>query len=408
VWALAWRNVWRYKTRTLVASGAVAVVVVFTLVFFGFVTATMTGMAEVLTSESGHLHVTSARAKQAHDFDARLIRDAARVEAALLRELPDVRLRRVLEVPALISGETRSRGALVIGTAQDDALGERFAREHVAVGRLPAPGSGDEIALGEALARALQVEIGDPVYVFAPGTEGWGAAAYTLVGLLDFPQTSHEIQAAYVSLEGAQELAAPGAVTRLEIHLAPERGAPTDALVEETKARAAAVLGPEVLVETWRESSPDMAALLDMMDPVMTVFSFFIFVLAGLLVVNTIYLGLVERIREFGVIIAVGADRWRVMRMVFTESLVLVLLGTAAGLFVGGLLVASWADGFRMPGFDEVLAEYGMPAVLYPSVTPGQVAVTVAFAIGTALAAALWPAWVAGRLQPVEAMRHVA
>ncbi|OUN01710.1 MAG: hypothetical protein BAA04_12700 [Firmicutes bacterium ZCTH02-B6] len=408
MWGLAWRNVWRHKTRSFVAGGAVAVAVVFTLVFFGFVTATMNGMVEVLTSESGHLQITHAQAKEAQDFDARLIRNAAEVEMALLKELRGVRLRRLLEVPALISGETRARGAMVVGMEQDEALGERFAREYVAAGRLPAPGSWDEIALGQALAKALQVELGDPVYVFAPGTDGWGAAAYTLVGLLDFPQTSHEIQAAYLSLEGAQELAAPGAVTRLQVHLAAERGAPTDALVEETKARATALLGEEVLVETWREASPDTAALLDMMDPVMTVFSFFIFVLAGLMVVNTIYLSLVERIREFGVILAVGADRWRVMRMVVAESLTLVLAGTAVGLLAGGLLIASWADGFRMPGFDEVMAEYGLPLVLYPSVTPVQVAVTVTFAIFTALAAALWPAWVAGRLQPVEAMRHAA
>src|SRR5690606_8163374 len=119
-------------------------------------------------------------------------------------------------------------------------------------------------------------------------------------------------------------------------------------------------------------------------------------------------LGLVERIREFGVIIAVGAHRGRVMRMVLAESLVLVLAGTAVGLLVSGLLIASWADGLHFPQLDEVLAEYGFPAVLYPSVTAGQVAITVGYAIVTALAAALWPAWVAGRLEPVEAMRHVA
>ena len=408
MWALAWRNVWRHKTRSLAAGGAVGAVVVFTLVFFGFVTATMHGMFEVLTGESGHLQIIGARAKEARDFDARLVREAEQVEAALRRELAGARVRRVLEVPALISGETRARGVLIIGVAQDEVLAQRFIEQHVTAGRLPDPGSWDEIALGEALARALQVNLGDPVYVFAPGTEGWGAAAYTVVGLLDFPQTSHEIQVGYLSLEGAQELAAPGAVTRVEVHLAPARGVPMDTLIAETRDRLAAALGPEVRVETWREASPDMAALLDLMDPAMTVFSFFIFVLAGLLVVNTIYLSLVERIREFGVIIALGADRWRVMRMVFAESLVLVLAGTAGGLLVAGLLMASWSDGVRLPGMEEVLAEYGLPQMFYPSVTPAQVAVTMAFAICTALAAALWPAWVAGRLQPVEAMRHAA
>src|SRR5690606_25746229 len=156
------------------------------------------------------------------EFDARLIRDADGVAAVLERELPGVRIGQVLEVPALISGEVRSRGALIIGLQQDATLRRRFLDDHVTAGRLPEPGSWDEIALGAALARALRLELGDPVYVFAPGTEGWGAAAYTLVGLLSFPQGSYEAQVAYLSLEGAQELAAPGSVSRFEVHLSPE------------------------------------------------------------------------------------------------------------------------------------------------------------------------------------------
>ena len=197
-------------------------------------------------------------------------------------------------------------------------------------------------------------------------------------------------------------------MTRFEVHLDPERGVVTDARIEEARDRAAAALGPDVRVETWREASPDTAAILDLMDPAMVVFSFFIFILAGLLVVNTIYL------RSGGTDPGVRRHHRRrgppgaVMRMVLAESLVLVLAGTAVGLLVSGLLIASWADGLHFPQLDEVLAEFGFPAVLYPSVTAGQVAITVGYAIVTALAAALWPAWVAGRLEPVEAMRHVA
>ena len=151
-------------------------------------------------------------------------------------------------------------------------------------------------------------------------------------------------------MEGAQELAAPGAATRFEIHLPGDQGAAFEEAIQGAKARLVAALGPDVSVESWREAAPDLAAILDLMDPVMMVFAFFIFVLAGLLVVNTIYLSLVERIREFGVIIAVGADRRRVMRMVFAESLVLVLTGSVTGLIVAGSLVAWFSGGLHHAG----------------------------------------------------------
>lgn len=408
MWTLAWRNVWRHRNRSLVTAGVVAVVVLLTLIFFAFVQAAKTGMLQVLTDETGHLRVISATAMDARDFDASLIRGAGAVEAAIARELPDALVAQALDVPALISGDTRSRGVRLAGLKQSDALRERFEERHVAAGRLPAPESLDEIALGAALARALRVELGDAVYVFAPGVEGWGASAYTLVGLLEFPQTAVEIQSAFLSLDGARELAAPGAATRFEVHLPAGRETASEAAIQSAKERLAAALGGDVSVEAWREAAPDLATILDIMDPVMIVFAFFIFVLAGLFVVNTIYLSLVERIREFGVIVAVGADRWRVMRMVIAESLVLVLTGGAAGLVVAGSLVAWLSRGFRIPGMDEVMAEVGMPTVLYPSLAPGQVAITISFAVGVALLAALWPAWTAGRLQPVEAMKHVA
>ena len=408
MWTLAWRNVWRRRSRSLVTVGVVGSVVFFTLVFFAFTEATKTGMFQVLTEESGHLLITSATAKEARDFDATLIREAAAVEAAIARELPGALVARALDVPALVSGETRSRGVRLTGIEHDAALRERFQERHLVSGRLPAPESLDEIALGAALARALRVELGDLVYVFAPGTEGWGAAAYVLVGLLQFPQSTAEVQAAVLSLVGAQELAAPGAASRFEIHLPAGREALVEARVKDAKDRLATAFGDSVSVEDWREASPDLAALLDLMDPVMTIFAAFLFILAGLFVVNTVYLGLVERIREFGVIIAVGADRWRVMRMVLSESLVLVLTGTAFGLAFAGALVAGLSGGFSIPGMEEIMEEFGLPAVLYPSVTAGQVVTTMAFAVGVALLAALWPAWKAGRLQPVEAMRHVA
>ena len=180
-----------------------------------------------------------------------------------------------------------------------------------------------------------------------------------------------EIQTAYLSLEGARELAAPGAATRFEIHLSDVQGGAVQEAIEAAKARLVAALDEDLTVETWREAAPDLATILDIMDPMMMVFAFFIFVLAGLFVVNTIYLGLVERIREFGVIIAVGADRRRVMRMVFAESLALVLTGSAAGLAVSGALVAWMSKGVRFPGFEEVLAELGMPTVFYSCADAG-------------------------------------
>ncbi len=123
--------------------------------------------------------------------------------------------------------------------------------------------------------------------------------------------------------------------------------------------------------------------------------------------VNTIYLGVVERTREFGVVIALGARRGQIMRMVLTESLVLCGTGAAIGLTLGLATLARLARGFIYPGVGEFWQELGLPAVLYAHIDPVEIGIMLAFTLGIAVLAALWPARVAGRLEPVEAMRFV-
>ena len=364
MWSLAWRNLWRHKSRNLLTAAAVAFVVMSTLVYFGLGEAMKNGMFQLLTETSGHLSVRVKDWREVREFDRSLIRDAGVLEARIRNAAPQAALRAVLEVPALLAGESRSRGVQLIGVRGST----EHLEEHLVAGRLPEPGALEEIALGRALAEALKVGLGDPVYAFAPGTEGLGAAAYTVVGLLDFPESAVEGRVAYTSLEAAQELAAPGAVTRFELHL------------------------PGL---TKLNQEPEVFRLQER--------------LAAELVVNTIYLGLVERIREFGVIIAVGANRWQVMRMVILESLALVGTGSLVGSLVGLGLVALMSRGFSFPGgIAEIYAEFGIPTVMYASITPTQVLATLMLAFITALFAAAWPAWVAGRLEPVEAMRFTA
>src|SRR5690606_27257 len=137
-------------------------------------------------------------------------------------------------------------GVRLAGVDLDEPLRERFAERYLSTGRLPAPGSLTEIALGESLARALRLDLGDVVHVLAPGTEGRGSGAYTLVGLLDFPQSAVEIQAAYLSPEAAQELAAPGAATRFQVHLTGRPQATSEASIQAAKARLSAALSEAV------------------------------------------------------------------------------------------------------------------------------------------------------------------
>ena len=405
---LAWRNLWRQGRRSLISLLAVALVVLFAILLYSFGGAMTNGMYGDLTSEVGNVQIHTEGYRDARGFDDGLLENAEEVRETVNQVLPDAVPVGSLQVPGLLAGENRSRGLAVQGQDWPEVVREDFA-DSLVEGNFVEGDNTTGIMLGQSLATALEVSLGDDVYVYAPGTEGYGAAAYTVEGLLDFDDPNREINAAYFSLTAAQELAAPNALSRLELHFPGVNTLEQDAQTADELAALRGALGDGVVVEGWREIDPSLATIVQFFAPVIVVMSLIFFVLAGLLVLNTVYLSTLERIREFGVIISLGARGRRVMGMVTLESLLLCLSGAAIGLAIGLGLVALGRNGLELPGYsEEMLAEFGLPSVFYLSIEPWQVLIAVGFAIITALLAALWPARIAANTEPAEAMRYTA
>jgi ABC-type lipoprotein release transport system permease subunit len=408
LFSLSWRNIWRHRGRSLLSAGAVGLAVFFTLVYLSFLGSIENAMYNNLTESVGHLQVRVAGYREKRELRELLISHIDAVKAQLSRE-SEAELAVALEVPALIAGENRSRAVVLVGNERPADLQKKFAQRYLAAGRLPAANDLQSIALGASLAKALKVKLGDWVYVYAPGTEGRGAGIYRLVGLLKFSDSGLEARSAFVSLAAAQELAAPGSATRIELHF-PFTRYSQDAQLTALQPRLAALLDQNLVLETWRQASPALAQLLQLLTPLVLIFAGIFFGLAGLLVVNTIYLSLLERTREFGVIVALGAGPTKVMRMVLLECLLLCGAGAIIGGALGLLLVTALSGGLSLGALysQTSLSVLGVPQTIYPSLRSMDVPITLAFALATSLLAAWWPARVAARLEPVEAMRFVA
>jgi len=406
VLSLAWRDLLRQGRRSLVAAVAVALVVFMAIVIYAMGGAMKNSLYQDLTEQAGHVQIHVAGFRDARDFASSLMPADGALDAVLAREAPDAAMVRTLIVPALVAGEARSRGTAVVAQERSATLERAFLDDHLTVGTGLPPASSDGVLLGASLASSLRLELGDPVYLYAPGSDGIGAAAYRLIGLLRFDDPDREIGAVQLSLAAAQELAAPGRLSRIELRLPGTVRVQDDALAIRTAASIATALGPEYQVDHWRSIDPTINAMIDFLSPIMVVYSVIFFVLAGLLVLNTIYLSTLERVREFGLLLALGAGSARVVRVVTLQSLIVCLGGAAIGVAGGLGTVALLSDGFRFPGMDELMAEVGMNPVFYPAIEPWQVALAVGFAVLTGVAAAAGPARMASRIAPSEAMRH--
>ena len=403
---LAWRNIWRKKWRSGFTLVAVALVVYLSIINFGISTAMKNGVFTVITESSGHLQIRAEDYRDKREFADLLVRDAGELEASLTTELEDSRYVKVLEVGALLEGDNqRSRGIQLIGIEQDATMREKFIEDNLIEGNFPESDDVESIALGTKLADALKVGIGDRVYAYTFDTEGYGASAYDVVGILKIAGSE---ALAYTSLLAAQELAAPDAVTRLEVHLPDLRTLEDEVQIPIAKDVAVNSIGTNNSIETWSEANPGMRSYLALFDPINLVVTLIFFILAGLVVTNTIYLSVIERVREFGVMMAVGLDRKKVFGMVLAESLFLCTVGSILGGIAGWLTIRKLSEGWVFPGMGETFENAGFPSVLYPTLSTNDVIFTIVFVILTGVVAAILPAVTAGKLEPVEAMRFTA
>ncbi|TFU25913.1 ABC transporter permease [Thermus tengchongensis] len=394
---LAWRNLWRTPGRSLTTGGVVALVVFLSLVFLSVYAGAFDAFFRLLLERTGHLVVRVEGYGEKEDLES-----LAFVPPAL--PLPSgARVEGVVEGGCLVLAGERSRYAVVTGL---EPAGLARQKNLLRAGRLPeAPG---EALLGEALAQALRVGLGDEVVAYAPGGLGLGVYAFRVVGLLDLPETHLEARTLVVPLADAQAFLAPGRVTRLEVRLE-GLGLYDLKPLEELKAALMPHL-QGLVAETWLEANPAYAAILPLYDTVMALYVGVFFLLGGLILLNALYLSLVERVREFGLLAALGLTGRRVMALVFWESLLLVGVFALVGLGAGLLVHLELADGFRLPLPQWILEQYrefGLPEVLHGRLSLKEVLLTLGYAVGTGLLAALWPGWLASRLEPVEAMRYV-
>lgn len=405
--ALAWRNLWRQRRRSLTSVAAVALVVCLSLLYYSIGGAAVNSMYSNLTEASGQVQVHTEGYRDLRDFSAGLVRDASQVEAAARNAVGDGVVVGALDVPGLLIHGERSRAVTLSGRQWPPALQASYVRQNPLEGHFVRAGDETGIVLGRSLATALDVGIGGEVLVYAPGTEGYGATSYTVTGLVDVLDPSAAARTALVSLTAAQSLAAADALSRLEVHFPEVRRVQDDAISGEAAHRLRQAL-PGLTVETWRQLSPTLGRILESIRPMMALVTIIFFILAGLLVVNSIYLGMIERIREFGLLMSLGTSGRRVMGLITLESVLLCSAGAAVGTAVGLPLVGLMARGFTVPGLEQYYASFGLDPVFYASIHPSEVAFAVLFALITGVLAALWPASLASRLEPVEAMRFTA
>ena len=188
-----------------------------------------------------------------------------------------------------------------------------------------------------------------------------------------------------------------------EVAVGIARGAKAGAVEDLVRAR----LRP--LVRTWREVSPTLSRMIDMQEAWMALIMLIIFAIAAGTVMNTMLMAVFERTKEFGVLKSIGMRPSQVFGLVVIETVFLALLSAVLGGGIGLYLdyLAHW-HGIDLSRFTSGMDFEGvfLPPVWRSDITVSNVLTPILMVTAVCFFVSLYPAWRAGRLQPVKALRH--
>jgi ABC-type antimicrobial peptide transport system permease subunit len=181
------------------------------------------------------------------------------------------------------------------------------------------------------------------------------------------------------------------------------------AMLGQTKASLQKMMLAGTVVETWGDLAPELKLGADSADLVSAILLGIVLFALLFGLTNTLLMSVLDRTRDFGVLLAIGMYRRRMFSMIILESLFLSFTGCVIGVILGWILTQYFhARGIDLSAFAAGLSEYGMPSILYPFLRPSVYGTLALMMTITSVVAALYPAIKAVRLRPVQAIRTIA
>jgi ABC-type lipoprotein release transport system permease subunit len=402
---LAWRNIWRNKRRTAIILTAV-VIGIWSMILLGSL---MRGMAagmiqNGISTLTGHLQIHHKGYHQDPAIE-NSISDPTVVEAAIRNTMPPGTLWTPrVRVNAVASNARHSSGVTLVGIDPDSEAKISFIGSAIFQGRYLTPDEKNGIIVGEALLEKFETKLGRKLVLMSQDINREIASrAFRIVGTFQAEMKSTEKQFVFVNRTESQKmLKLKDGISEVSIIFPekPDNPGAYQALKDALPSRI-------FEVHTWRELLPFQMAYLKILDGFMWIWYLVVFVAMAFGIVNTTLMAVFERMREFGLLKALGMKPWWILREVLTESFLLLVSGMAIGNFLGFICIYALAGGGIDLSALAAGAEYaGMTRVIYPAIEVQDVLLSNFIVLFLGILVSVYPAVKAARFTPVEALIH--
>jgi ABC-type lipoprotein release transport system permease subunit len=408
MWKLAWRNIWRNRTRTVILLTAIALPYAMMIVSFGII-ADFLGKMEDRAAESagGNVLVHGEGYWNAKSNDI-VIEEADEIgERIAVADGVGTAIPRVM-ISGMLTTSRATAGGQVTGIVKRKQARIRDFSKHLVAGSFLSDEHERPLVLGSGLVETLEVELGDKVVVTASDVDGeMTRALFRLRGIVETGSEQMDEMLAYTTLEAAQEAIGMGDRVH-QIGLLGKEGIGAAGMAQAVEEKLGG-RAEQLEVLTWREAMPEMVSYLAMENASMQIMLVIVFIIVAFVIANTFLMSVMERVREFGLFSALGLDDWRIAKLVFVETLLLTAVAVVIGFVIGlsgHFAIAHYGiDVTELFGGEMELSGIALTdMVMRSQMTPIRWLYGTVGVVALVFVSAAYPAWRATRLAPSKAM----
>jgi len=399
---VSWRNLWLNPTRTNVTIAAVSLCIAILIVFQSLIVG-LIGKAVYNTTNLvvGEVQIHSTGYLDDHSM-YKSLQNIEEVRA-IAKENNIGMVERSYGF-GLISSGTKSSGTQFWGINPESELKYFDFANHIDEGNFLTSTSLNKVVLGKKLARSLAAEVGTELVVFVQGADGsLGNELFYVTGILENVADNIDRGAAIILKDDFDILFSANNLIH-EIALNSKGKFEAEEIQKLISAKIT-----DVDVETWKELMPTIALMTEKMSVFMlTIFSLIFTIAASLGVMNTLIMSTYDRMKEFGIIRAIGATPWLIIRLVSLEAILLTFLASIIGTVIG-LSIALYLQeyGIDISGKGNLaIGGIVFDPIWRASISIKTVFLPVMLMMLTSIAASIYPASIAARIKPVEAIHY--
>jgi len=402
LWILSWKNIWRNKLRSIV------VIVAVTLgVFAGiFMIAFMNGMVDdriksVIRTEISHIQIHQTDFKENNDFSLRINSTDSIIQKIIKTKHVAAASKRIIISSLAASAETNT-GVKIIGITPDEEKTVTNIGNKIINGKYFENSKKNTVVIGKKLAEKLKVKIKNKIIITLQDiNKNIISGAFRVEGIYETDNAMYDEVNIFVRYNDLCGLTGINYTEAHEIAVLLDNNENTENVKQQLKKN-----NPDLEVQDWMELSPEAGYLVSVMDQYMFIFILIILLALGFGIVNTMLMVVLERVKEIGMLMAVGMNKLRVFFMIMLETVYLSLTGGMIGI-IAGYIVCKHLEkvGLNLYFWKEAYSSIGYSSFIYPAIDFKMLVFTALMVILTGILSALYPARKALKLNPAESIR---